>query len=81
MKAVNYIGHDGHTGYGVAARALMRALEAAPAEVARTIISYGQAATGGPVLRDELRSRVDGVLVHTVPEYFPHWLRVRKEAY
>jgi glycosyltransferase involved in cell wall biosynthesis len=86
-RGLRYVGLGDSTGYGIAAAAMVRALDAAGHAVAWEPLVIGpglklgyapaRSLSAGPPdlvrLRDDGR-RCDRVVVHTVPEYYPHFV-------
>ncbi len=89
MRGLKYVSPADTTGYAVAAKAYLRALEAAgvPLQWAplRCPGARYQPVPAQAVVEDDLRALVhrpldyDTVLIHTVPEYYPEWI-VRERA-
>lgn len=71
---IHYICFEEATGYGTAAAGLIHALKEAGAEVSVTALRAGRPERGGHLVREDAMGPADGVIVHTVPEYYPFWL-------
>src|SRR4051812_22990393 len=80
MTALCYIGMGDETGYGIAARNLVRALRGAGADVQWIPMMLGPGLGYRPAA--DIGTDLPGnVIVHTVPEYYPYWLsRLRARA-
>ena len=81
MKTINYICYDERTGYGNASFGLIHALQDEGIQVKRTLIKPGNVESGGILIVDEADTHVDAVIIHTVPEYYPYWLKIRMKSH
>jgi len=81
MKRINYISFQEQVGYGIAAQGLIQSLRAEGAEVPVTRLLPGDVHQGGRLVGEDDLGKLDGVVVHTVPEYYPYWAKRRKAAY
>lgn len=80
MLKIKYVGFNENTGYGVAARNLITALRAFNIQVSFTKILPGKIIKGGIIQNEESNTGIfDAVIVHTVPEYYPYWLKKEKQ--
>ncbi|MBA9076671.1 glycosyltransferase family 4 protein [Rufibacter quisquiliarum] len=79
---LHYVGFGETTGYGVAAKTLVQALRKTGTTVFFTQVQAGPPEDGGVVLTSDLppAARCRYTIVHTVPEYYPYWVRKEKEA-
>jgi len=93
MRVLRYVGLGDATGYGVAAAALVRALDAAGLEVVWEPMRIGpglamgyepdRSAAAGPADLRRLRAdgkKCDDVVLHLVPEYYPYFLARERAA-
>ncbi len=81
MKNINVICYHEQTGYGNASVGLSQALKQEGLNVEPTLILPGDVKNGGVLIREELTSKPDAVIIHTVPEYYPHWVKKRGQAF
>jgi len=79
LKTVNYICYNEQTGYGVAAVGLIKALQEEEINIEKTLIMPGHVEGGGILVKEEYRSAADAVIIHTVPEYYPYWVKKRAQ--
>lgn len=78
QRGIKYIGLAETTGYGNAAKALCRTLKEMAVPVSFCGILPGTVEKGGNIITDEFASGYDTVIIHTVPEYYPYWLKREK---
>jgi len=81
MKRINYIGFQEQVGYGIASQALIESLRTEGAEVPVTRLLPGDVHQGGRLVEEDDLGKLDGVVVHTVPEYYPYWAKRRRTVY
>ncbi|WP_138494425.1 glycosyltransferase family 4 protein [Paenibacillus pinistramenti] len=83
MRTINWIGYDEQTGYGNASAGLIKALQEEGVSVEQTLIKRGNPGNGGKLVSDEssgAHSKAEAVVIHTVPEYYPYWVKRRRAA-
>ncbi len=81
MKSINVICYDEQTGYGNASAGLISALRQEGFHIDPTLILPGDVQQGGTLVKEELASEPDAVILHTVPEYYPYWVQKRTQAF
>ncbi len=79
MKSIKYIGFDDTTGYGIAAKNLVSSLRQAGATVHWTPVVAGASAYD-PCSVPQVREGYENVIIHTVPEYYPAWLKFERNG-
>ena len=78
MKTIKYIGFNDSTGYGIAARTMVSALRQESATV-HWVPVVGGASAYKPHSVPQIREGYKSVIIHTVPEYYPYWLKFEQE--
>ncbi|KQC09154.1 MAG: hypothetical protein APR62_03060 [Smithella sp. SDB] len=78
MKSIKYIGFNDSTGYGIAARTMVSALRKENANVNWVPVVAGTSAYN-PYSITQIREGYKNVIIHTVPEYYPYWLKFEQE--
>ncbi len=81
MKSINVVCYHEQTGYGNASVGLIKALRQEGFHIDPTLIVPGDVQLGGSLVREELASKPDAVILHTVPEYYPYWVKKRTQVF
>jgi glycosyltransferase involved in cell wall biosynthesis len=76
-KVIKYVGFNESTGYGIAARTMMTALENEASVVHWVPVTAGTMAYD-PYSVPQVREGYKNVIVHLVPEYYPVWLEFER---
>ncbi|WP_207435214.1 glycosyltransferase family 4 protein [Sabulibacter ruber] len=82
LPRIHYIGFNESTGYGVAANSLVQALRRSGADVSFTGILPGKPEEGGVRTSADVPETAGPFafsIIHTVPEYYPYWIRSEKQ--
>ncbi len=77
MKTIKYIGLNDSTGYGIAARTMVSALRQEAANVHWVSVVAGVSAYD-PHSILQIGEGYNNVIIHTVPEYYPYWLKFER---